>query len=362
MEEMIMEGSLLTEIMKMAMKTSEKQIPLGSHWEFCYSILLGDVQKLVFGKTSKIPTMLGTDSHSKYYFAMKRYLGHDKLLDAFCILYCMSRAIDTIEDDPTIPSEIKVPILEDFHRHIYDRNLPISCGDKHYKVLMDQYHHISTALMDLPKGCQNSIQNAMKIMGAAMAKFILNEVQTVDDYTEYVCNVTGVVFLEMSKIMHALNLEDLISDHLPSSIGILAEKLHMITDFYDDMIEIPRGRIYWPSQIWSKYVDKIEDLIYKENSEKALCCLNDMVTDALSHAVDSLEYLSTLRHCGTFQCYAILQVSAIGTLSLCYNNTEVFRGGVRMSRVSLKRADVHDLAMAGVYQAVYDFSSTLKMK
>ncbi|RZC94375.1 hypothetical protein C5167_030354 [Papaver somniferum] len=169
-------------------------------------------------------------------------------------------------------------------------------------------------------------------MGAAMAKFILNEVQTVDDYTEYVCNVTGVVFLEMSKIMHALNLEDLISDHLPSSIGILAEKLHMITDFYDDMIEIPRGRIYWPSQIWSKYVDKIEDLIYKENSEKALCCLNDMVTDALSHAVDSLEYLSTLRHCGTFQCYAILQVSAIGTLSLCYNNTEVFRGGVRMSR------------------------------
>ncbi|KAI3918027.1 hypothetical protein MKW92_053779 [Papaver armeniacum] len=372
------EGSLVRQMMKLMMTTTEKQIiPLEPHLAFCYSLLMKDMQEILFGKGSKLPNMLfGTESHTKYIVAIKQHLGLDELLNAFCVLYTLGRAIDTVEDDTIIPSELKVHILENFHHHIYDRDLPYSCGTKHHKVLMDQYHHVSTALLELQKmaarndysnfsllcGYQNSIETIMKTVGAGMAKFLLNEVETVDDYNEYCYHVDGIFFLEMSKHLHASDLGDMPLDHRSSSMGLMFQKVHFIEDFFDDMNEIPKGRIYWPREIWSKYVAKLEDLLHKEHSEKAVRCLNDMVTDALSHVVDCLEYLSTLRHTGIFQVYAICQILAIGTLSLCYNNIKVFRGGVRMSRDQCFKVVLGTKAMSGVYQAVYDFSSTLKAK
>ncbi|RZC75807.1 hypothetical protein C5167_000190 [Papaver somniferum] len=365
MDEMIMEGSLLREIKKLIITTTttEKQISLEPHLAFCYSIFMKDIQTIVLGKTSQISSIpFGIESqYSKMIFGIKQYLGLDEHLDVVCVLWCVLRALDTVEDDTNIPSELKVSILEDFHRHIYDRDLPISCGTKRHKVLMDEYHHVSSALLELQKGYQISIEKIVKIMGVGMAKYILNEVETVDDYNEYCFKAVGIVFLEMSKHLHASNLEDPTSDH-SHSLGTMIQKLHIIEDFFDDMNEIPKGRIYWPRQIWSKYVDKLDDLIHPEEPEKALWCLNDMVTDALSHAADSLEYLSTLPHFGTFNVYAIIQVIAVGTLSLCYNNIEVFRGGARMSPGQCAKVVLGIKTMSGVYEAIYDFLSTLKTK
>ncbi|MCL7039655.1 hypothetical protein MKW94_028017, partial [Papaver nudicaule] len=374
MEEIFnMEGSLFKEIMKLTKSTTtEKQIPLEPHLAFCYSMFMKDLQSILFVKASKIPSILfGADSHNKTISAVKQYLGLDELLDAFCVLWCVARALDTVgfllivtEDDPTVPSELKVSILKNFHCHIYDRDLPFSCGTKHHKVLMDQYHHVSTALLELQKGYQNSIENTIKTMGAGMAKFIQKEVETVDDYNEYCHSVEGIVFLEMSKHLHASDFEDLTSDNLSNSMGLLFQKVHFIEDFFDDINEIPKGgRIYWPRQIWSKYVDKPEELTHKENSKKAVCCLNDMVTDALSHVVDCLEYLSTLGHSGIFQLYGIGQIIAIGTLSSCYNNIEVFRRSrVRMSPGQWAKVGLGTNATSGFYEAIYGFSTTLKAK
>ncbi|MCL7031050.1 hypothetical protein MKW94_029672 [Papaver nudicaule] len=363
MEESLNMGSLLKEIRKLTMITTEKQIPLEPHLVFCYSMLLKETQSLLFGKASTISNFLfPTDSHTQIIYATKQYLGIDELLDAYCVWYCVLRALDTVEDDATIPFELKVPILENFHRHIYDHDLPNSCGTKHHKVLMGQYHHISTALLELPKGYQDSIENIVKTMGAGMAKFILNEVETVDDYNEYCHYVSGFILVEMSKHLHASDFEDLTSDYLSNSMGSMFQKVHIIQDFFDDINEIPKGRMYWPRQIWSKYVDKLEDLAHEENLKKAVCCLNDMVTDALSHAVDSLKYLSTLRHSGIFHLYAILQVIAFGTLTLCYNNIEVFRGRVKMSPGQCAKAVIGTKPTSGLYEAIYDFSSTLMTK
>ncbi|KAI3839425.1 hypothetical protein MKX03_017548 [Papaver bracteatum] len=367
MEEMNMEGSLLREITKLQITTTnEKQTPLQPHWAFCYSMVTEDFLTIMFGKNSQtLKNLFETNSPTNHIFAIKQYLGVDELLDAFCVLWCIGRALDTVEDDTTIPSALKISILEDFHRHIYDHNLPISCGSgsKRHKVLMDQYHHVSTALLELRKGYQHSTENTIKKAGAGIAKFILNEVETVDDYNEYCHYICGVGTLEMSKHLKASNLEDLMTpDHLSNSVGVLVQKIHFLIDFIDDMNEIPKARIIWPRQIWSKYVDKLEDLLLKENSEKAVFCLNDMVTDALSNAVDCLEYLSTLQHSGIFQFYAIIQVIGIGTLSLCYNNIEFFRRGVRMSAGECMKAFLETKSRSGVYKACYDFSSTLKAK
>jgi len=52
----------------------------------------------------------------------------------------------------------------------------------------------------------------------------------------------------------------------------------------------------------------IQDLKYEENSVKAVQCLNDMVTNALTHAEDCLIYMSALKDLAIFRFCAIPQV------------------------------------------------------
>lgn len=91
--------------------------------------------------------------------------------------------VGTAEDDTSIPTDEKLPILIAFHRHIYDTDWHYSCkseesfnlfelshpfgillcdlqillnptlgGTKEYKVLMDQFHHVAAAFLELEKG------------------------------------------------------------------------------------------------------------------------------------------------------------------------------------------------------------------
>ncbi|RZC44448.1 hypothetical protein C5167_037393 [Papaver somniferum] len=328
-----------------AAKNVKKQIPAEPHWVFCYSNLQKDSPMIDF--------------------AVHLCLSPE-LRDTFCVSHLVLRALDTVEDDMNIASDIKVAILENFHHHIYDSNLNLSCGTKkHHKDLMDQYHHVSTALSELQEGCQELIVETAKRMGAGMAKFILKEVETVDDYTEYCHIVNGIVWVEMSKYFHASNLKEVAPpDCLADSLGLMTQKQHIIQDFMEDMNKIPKAPMHWPRQIWSKYVDKLGDLASEENSEKAVFCLNDMVTDALSHAQSCLEYLSALQDPAILRFCAIPQIISIGTLALCYNNIEVFRGGVKIRHVIRLCAKVIDelKSMSDVYGACYDILSTLKTK
>ncbi|KAI3946328.1 hypothetical protein MKW98_010452 [Papaver atlanticum] len=326
---------------KLATRNDNSPVALELHWAFCYATLQKDF----------------------YIFELliQKYLGPE-LRNAVCAFYLVLRALDTVEDDMNIPSDIKVPILENFHRHIYDGNLQFSAGKGHEKDLIDQFGHVSTALLELQKSYQEKIEETTKRMGGGMAKYVLKEVETVDDFNEYCHIVNGIVFQEMSKLFHSSNLANLSPDYLPNSMGLFLQKVHDITDFMEDMKEIPRPHIHWPRQIWSKYVDELEDLTYKKNSEKAVCCLNDMVTDALSHAEDCLEYISFLQDSTIFRPYAVLQIINFGTLALCYNNIEVFGGGVKLSLGLCAKIVEETKAISDVYGAFYDFSSMLKTK
>nr|AKR76253.1 squalene synthase [Betula platyphylla] len=326
--------------MKMAARHAERQIPPEPHWAFCY-------------------TMLNKVSRS---FAMVIQQLSPELRNAICIFYLVLRALDTVEDDTSIPTDVKVPILKAFHRHIYDCEWHFSCGTKEYKVLMDQFHHVSTAFLELEKSYQEAIEEITKRMGAGMAKFICKEVETIDDYDEYCHYVAGLVGLGLSKLFHASGSEDLASDHLSNSMGLFLQKTNIIRDYLEDINEIPKSRMFWPRQIWSKYVNKLEDLKYEENSEKAVQCLNDMVTNALIHAEDCLKYMSALRDPTIFRFCAIPQIMAIGTLELCYNNIEVFRGVVKMRRGLTAKLIDRTKTMADVYGAFFDFSCMLKLK
>ncbi|KAG6528782.1 hypothetical protein ZIOFF_010967 [Zingiber officinale] len=316
------------------------------------------------------------------------------------------------EDDTSIPSDIKVPILQSFYCHIYDSQWHFSCGTKEYKVLMEKFHLVSTAFLELDrrsasssipffkdaiylnndshsllmfqlyfilllnKPCfdvssyiefmassyQEAIEDITKRMGAGMAKFICKEVETVDDYDEYCHYVAGLVGLGLSKLFHASGSEDLASDNLTNSMGLFLQKTNIIRDYLEDINEIPKSRMFWPREIWSKYADKLEDFKYAENSTKAVQCLNDLVTNALMHIEDCLHYMSSLKDVSIFQFCAIPQIMAIGTLALCYNNMQVFRGVVKMRRGLTARVIAQTETMADVYGVFFDFSSLLESK
>ncbi|XP_031130744.1 squalene synthase [Ipomoea triloba] len=326
--------------LKIAARQIEKQIPPQPHWGFCY-------------------TMLQKVSRS---FALVIQQLPIELRDAVCIFYLVLRALDTVEDDTSIATEVKVPILIDFHRHIYDREWHFLCGTKDYKVLMDQFHHVSTAFLELGKNYQEAIEDITMRMGAGMAKFICKEVETIDDYDEYCHYVAGLVGLGLSKLFHASGTEDLASDSLSNSMGLFLQKTNIIRDYLEDINEIPKCRMFWPRQIWSKYVNKLEELKYEENSVKAVQCLNDMVTNALSHVEDCLTYMSALRDPSIFRFCAIPQIMAIGTLAMCYNNIEVFRGVVKMRRGLTAKVIDRTRTIEDVYGAFFDFSCMLISK
>jgi len=86
-----------------------------------------------------------------------------------------------------------------------------------------------------------------------------------------------------------------------------------------------------------------------------------MVTDALSHGLDCLQYMASLQDPANLRFCAIPQITALGTLAMCYNNVEVFRSSVRLRRgLTAKILDVK--TMPDVYGAFYDFTCLLDAK
>uniref|UniRef100_A0A0E0E8V5 Squalene synthase n=1 Tax=Oryza meridionalis TaxID=40149 RepID=A0A0E0E8V5_9ORYZ len=262
------------------------------HWAFAYSML---------------------HRVSRSFAIVIQQLGPD-LRNAVCVFYLVLRALDTVEDDTSIPTEIKVPILQEFHRHIYNHDWHFSCGTKDCKILMDKFHYVLTAFLELGSGYQEAIEEITRRMGAGMAKFICKE------------------------------------------------KVNITRDYLEDINEIPKSRMFWPREIWSKYVDKLEDLKYENNSVKAVKCLNEMMTNGLIHTEDCLRYMSALKDITVLRFCAIPQVMALATYALCYNNVNVFRGVVKLRRGLTARIINETNSMADVYAAFYEFSSLLAEK
>uniref|UniRef100_A0A0E0P2S3 Uncharacterized protein n=2 Tax=Oryza TaxID=4527 RepID=A0A0E0P2S3_ORYRU len=320
----------------------KRQIPPEEHWAFAYTML-----QRVSRSFALVIQQLGPDLRNAvsihHLFLLLPLL--PSAVPEFSCVFTVSRArgdsdgrcADSAEDDTSIPAAVKVPILKEFHRHIYNRDWHYSCGTKDYKLLMDKFRLVSTAFLELGQGYQEAIEEITRLMGAGMAKFICKEfhvqflavlsVETVDDYNEYCHYVAGLVGYGLSRLFHAGGTEDLASDSLSNSMGLF-----------------------------------LQDLKYEENSEKAVQCLNDMVTNALSHAEDCLQYMSALKDHAIFRFCAIPQIMAIGTCAICYNNVNVFRGVVKMRRGLTARVIDETNTMSDVYTAFYEFSSLIESK
>ncbi|XP_053316467.1 squalene synthase-like [Spea bombifrons] len=255
-----------------------------------------------------------------------------ELRDAFCILYLVIRALDTIEDDMTINLEKKIPMLYNFHTYLYDPEWKFTeSKEKHSQVIKD-FPTISLEFRNLAAVYQGVIADICAKMGEGMVDFQENKVDSLKQWDKYCITTSGLFALGLCHLASASELEDGdvgLDIHFSNTIGLFLQKTNIIRDYLEDQLE---GREFWPREVWSKYGKKLSDLAKPENIVPALQCLNELITNALNHVPDVLRYLSRLKNKRIFKFFAIPQVMTIATLAACYNNQQVFKGIVKIRK------------------------------
>lgn len=122
-------------------------------------------------------------------------------------------------------------------------------------------------------------------------------------------------------------------------MGLLLQKTNIMRDIKEDVDD---GRGFWPRSVFAsdEFCTKpgmvpfkeLTDVVEPKNAEQGLWVLNAMIVDALSHATDSLDYLSLLRNQSIFNFCSIPAVMALATLEHCYNNPLVLKQNCKIRK------------------------------
>uniref|UniRef100_A0A8C4WXA1 Squalene synthase n=1 Tax=Eptatretus burgeri TaxID=7764 RepID=A0A8C4WXA1_EPTBU len=271
------------------------------------------------------------DQTSRSFAAVIRALDGE-LRDAVCIFYLVLRALDTLEDSSSIPYHIKAPLLQSFHTRLYQPlwNYSESC-EKDRQVLED-FSTISLEFRKLALVYRDIITDICWQMGEGMAEMLESKLFTMDDWERYCHYVAGLVGIGLSQLFAASGQEEEVireDTELANSMGLFLQKTNIIRDYLEDQQE---GREFWPKEVWGKYAKTLSEFTQRECMPAAVSCLNELVTNAMQHIPDVFTYLSHLHNPDVFTFCAIPQVMAIATLAACYNNTQVFRGVVKIRK------------------------------
>ncbi|KAG9347220.1 hypothetical protein JZ751_004787 [Albula glossodonta] len=260
-----------------------------------------------------------------------------ELRHAVCIFYLVLRALDTVEDDMSIPLEKKVPLLHNFHSFLYDAEWSFSESQEKDRQVLEDFPTISVEFRNLGQEYREVISDICHRMGVGMAEYLEKK------YCHY---VAGLVGIGLSRLFSASQLEDPEvgrDTELANSMGLFLQKTNIIRDYLEDQHE---GRAFWP----------------QEHLDSALACLNLLVTDALRHVPDVISYLSRLRNQSVFNFCAIPQVMAIATLSACYNNPQVFQGVVKIRKGQAVTLMMQATNMGAVQTIISQYSQEILQK
>ncbi|KUI64312.1 putative squalene synthase [Cytospora mali] len=263
-----------------------------------------------------------------------------ELLMPITLFYLVLRGLDTIEDDMTLDISKKEPLLRDFHKNMeidgwtFKENGP---NEKDRELLV-HFDDVIFELKKTKKEYHDIIKDITEKMGNGMADYALNGdlneygVITIKDYELYCHYVAGLVGEGLTRLFVQSNLANpALMDRpvLTESMGQLLQKVNIIRDIREDFDE---GKKWWPKEIWSKHVDKMEDLFKPENRTKALNCSSEMVLNALQHAEECLYYMAAIRDQSVFNFVAIPQSMAMATLDKLFMNPDIFEKNVKITK------------------------------
>eukprot|EP00039_Didymoeca_costata_P017470 m.324092 g.324092 ORF g.324092 m.324092 type:complete len:422 (-) comp16540_c10_seq6:153-1418(-) len=257
-----------------------------------------------------------------------------ELRAGICIFYLVLRGLDTIEDDMTIPLTDKKPLLNDFYKKLEQKGWRFmgSGPNEKDKILLHEFEVVIEEFGNLKSEYREVISDITKRMGAGMAEFTDREILTKKDYDLYCHYVAGLVGIGLSRLFAASGLEhESVGEELDraNEMGLFLQKTNIIRDYREDLED---ARQWYPKEVWSKYAPTLDALKLPENKDKALACLNELVTDALQHVPAVFAYLSNLKNQSVFNFCAIPQAMAVATLATCYNNHQVFLKNVKIRK------------------------------
>lgn len=265
---------------------------------------------------------------------------HPELLVPIALFYLSLRGLDTIEDDMTISLEEKEPLMRNFYQYTekegwsYNGNGP----DEKDRELLVQWENVTEEFRKVKASYREIIKDITQKMGNGMADYCVNAeqngsgVETIKDYDLYCHYVAGLVGNGLTRLFVESGLANkalLERPQLQDSMGLFLQKTNIIRDIREDFDD---KRRFWPTEIWSKYVDKFEDLFDPKNKEAALNCSSEMVLNSLGHADQCLFYLAGLKEQSVFNFAAIPQAMAIATLELVFRNPNIFKKNVKITK------------------------------
>jgi len=223
--------------------------------------------------------------------------------------------------------------------------------------LLENFDKVIHCFSKLKPEFKDAITDTCRRMGKGMADFLDLEIVTLLDLERYAHCASSLVFQGLSRIWitsglghfpslyedYTLNAQGL---HLINGVGAFFQKVHIIQGLVEDLNEIP-PRVFWPREVWSKYADKIEDLIPSKkkinnfNEEKSIACLNELAVSSVQHIPDCMAYLkayeSRSSDTSVFRLMGGSILMFIASLELIYDNAEVLRGKVRIPKTEALR-------------------------
>lgn len=263
-----------------------------------------------------------------------------ELLMPITLFYLVLRGLDTIEDDMTLDIKTKEPLLRNFadNMEIDGWTFTESGPNEKDRELLVHFDDVIVELKLAKKEYYEVIKDITIKMGNGMADYALNAelneygVMTTKDYELYCHYVAGLVGDGLTRLFVLAQLANpalMERPELTESMGQFLQKVNIIRDVREDFDE---GKKWWPKEIWSKHVDKMEDLFKPENRQKALYCGSEMVLNALKHADECLYYMAAVRDQSVFNFVAIPQSMAIATLDVVFMNPDIFTKNVKISK------------------------------
>jgi len=293
----------------------------------------------------------------------------EELRHPICVFYLVLRALDTVEDDTRQPSDERAALCVKFHELLdttgdsgeYFRTSQY--GEKGEKELLENFPKVIQCYQSLAPGYRAVIKDITKRMGYGMAKHISDvSCHSVDDYNEYCHYVAGLVGYGLSDLFSASGREHeniSLQKNLSNSMGLFLQKTNIVRDYLEDIID---GRTFWPEEVWSLYAKDLSNFQSPQIRESAVHCLNHLITDALEHVIDCLDYMKQIHTQNVFNFVAIPQVMAIGTLAEIYNNPGVFEGVIKIRRSLTAYLILNTKNMDDLYQVFFDFSLAILEK
>ncbi|CAG8578258.1 9940_t:CDS:2, partial [Ambispora gerdemannii] len=233
----------------------------------------------------------------------------------------------------TLPIDMKIDLLSRFHKIIYERGWNFtSSGPNEDRQLLVEFNVVIEEFLNLEKKYQTIIENITQAMGQGMATYAKQAaennfaINTVVDYELYSHYVAGLVGIGLADIFIARGLLDsktignINNRENAGIVGIFLQKENIIRDYSVDLRE---NRKYWPKEIWSRYVNDLQDLSKPENRTLAIYCLSDMIYDAIRHVPEILTHYERLDNGRVFTMCSGPIAASIAKFALFFKNYDV---------------------------------------